>query len=183
MAKYKVGDKVWLACFGATKVQESCPACFGKKEVTLILGNKDRVILPCEYCRAGFGDSRGFIVEHKYGTEVKATIIAEIVTTHTIDGEESEYRCGNVRLGEEGIFDTQEAALARSAEIVKEREGEEVISATSLKDNKYKSFAWNAGYHLRQAERSRRDVERHERYAKLCKARARSKVKGEQNGR
>ncbi len=47
MPKFKVGDTVWVAKCRYEPVQKLCPTCFGKKEVTLILGNGDSVILPC----------------------------------------------------------------------------------------------------------------------------------------
>lgn len=174
MKQYKIGDTVWTAHYGTESVEKPCPICFGKKEVTLILGNGDRVVLPCEYCRLGFDAPRGVVTEYEFVADPRAVVIEEIVTTHNTGGERREYRynvtsCSCSHLDEDGIFDTREDALVKCAEAIKEREKEEITRLENIKANKRKSFAWNAGYHLRNAAKCRREAEHHESCAKLCK--------------
>ena len=69
------------------------------------------------------------------------------------------------------LFDSEEAAWGRCDEKIKQHELEETTTADHLKAFRLNSYAWNAGYHLKQAEKRRRDVLYHEQKAILCKAR------------
>jgi hypothetical protein len=179
MRHYKVGDKVWIAYCGTQKVEKPCPICFGKKEVILILGNEDRVVLPCEYCELGFSNPRGVVTECEYIAEPKMVIIEEVVTTQAVDGERNEYRynitsCSCLHLDEDEVFDTRENALIKCAEVIKEREEEQITRTERIKANQRKSFAWNAGYHLGEAKKNKEEAERHEKLAKLCNEHSKS---------
>jgi len=56
---YNVGDKVWHAAFKSIQVEKPCIVCYGEKQVTVILGNGDRVVTPCDYCGKGFDGATG----------------------------------------------------------------------------------------------------------------------------
>ena len=177
MKQYKVGDVVWWAMIERYKqVTKPCPICFGNKEVTLILGNKEQVILPCNYCRSGYDDPSGTIIEHEWhGVPKQITIDGMEVQINSL-GEKREYHSGSPTshyiLTDDDIFDTEEEALKKCEAIKQKVENEERTRAEYIKKDKVKSFSWNAGYHLREATRLEKDAARHREQAKLCKERA-----------
>ena len=173
MRKRKVGDTVWVASCGSKKVQKPCPICFEKKEVTLILGNGDSVILPCEYCGHGFDKPTGTIDEYEYIAEPKQMTVTTVSIKATSEGERIEYQCGHRTLDAIDVFDSEGEARVTADETARQKKQDDETVAERIKEYKRKSFAWNAGYHLREAERDRRSAEWHEENARLCKLRSR----------
>jgi len=172
MKQYKVGDKAWYARYDMVKVTKPCPVCYGEKQVTLILGNKDKVVLPCDYCGHGFDEPSGVITEYEYTAEPEHLIITGIESKQDLVSKEIRYYSGGRYFLAEDLFDTKEEANKRCAEKIRQAEEEETQTAMKLKLNHYKSYAWNAGYHLREAKNHKQRAEYHERKAILCKAKA-----------
>ncbi len=170
---FNVGDRVWVARCGMRDVTKPCPICFGNRQVVLILGNDDRVTLPCDYCRKGFDDPRGHVVEHAYVAEAVPYTITSVRIEQTEAGEKRTYFSSPYVLYEEDTFATEAEAVARCEAHVAKRQNEQETKVEYLKAQVKKCFAWNAGYHLRQARKDRASAERHERQAALCKARVR----------
>lgn len=178
MKQYKVGDQVWWAHYGMSQVKVNCPICFGAKEVTLILGNGDIVVLLCEYCGKGWDGPRGYVTEWEYVAEAKLLTINEVRIQSRLSGEDVvDYSTMQHLLDAEDIFDTKEEALARALSKSAEETLSKETMAEHLKKNIRKSFAWNAGYHLRAARDARKSAEYHERMASICKSRSKSEPK------
>ena len=176
MKKYKVGDRVWLASYSSPRlVSETCPICYGKRQVILILGNDDTVTLPCEYCGKGFDGPRGYVNRYKYVAEVNHITIDSVEIIETRDGETREYRADNRCADIEDIFDTEEEAISRCEIKKQEAEHERMTRTEFIKVNVKQSFSWNAGYHLREAKRKESELEYHKNAAVFCKAKARGK--------
>jgi hypothetical protein len=180
---YNVGDIVWYAECGSREVSIQCPVCFGKRQVVVILGNDDQVTTPCSYCSHGYEPPNGRDTEYKFISEPKQYWITSIESKITADGELREYHSGTLtcyrRLENDKIFDTEEEALKKCEEVKAELEYEQTTKAEYLKEKAHKSFSWNAGYHLREAKRYKRQIEYHEKMAVLCKARAKEEKVGE----
>lgn len=176
--EYGVGDAVWVASYGTKCVRKPCIVCHGSKQVTLILGNDDRVLLPCDYCGHGFKEPSGFIEVYECVAEPEAFLITRVLTEDTSEGQVRRYYSGSRYVEEAEIYDSREEAAARAAE----RAYEETLAAEEqahrIKKRVHKSFAWNAGYHLKAAVEARRQVAHHEKMAVLCKARARGSETG-----
>ena len=173
MTKFKIGDMVWHARFlrGAA-VQVPCPVCYEKLKVTLILGNGDSVELPCDYCGKGnLGVPTGYDTEYQTVNEPEQIIIEGMDVEITRSGEKVQYRAGHYIYYEEDLFTTQEEAVLRSDELRKEYEESEKKRNDYIKEDVKKSFAWNAGYHLRKAKSAETEAEYHRGKAKLCKDR------------
>jgi len=170
---YSVGDKVWWARCGTDRIKKPCPICFGKRKVTLILGDESEVVLPCNYCAPGFESPTGTISEYEYIAAPEQVTIDRVSSETTPGGTKYEYRHEHWLLSPDIIFDTEEAALTKCEEIAEKLHKEETTRTEYLKKDKQKSFSWNAGYHLREAKRCRKEAERHEEKAVVCKERAR----------
>lgn len=171
MKEYNVGDSIWWARCETRQIKKPCPVCFGKKEATLILGNGDEVILPCEYCGYGINAPTGIITGYEYVAEPEHSVITKVKIEVTDDGEERKYYIGHCDSDGSDIFDSEAEALAKCTEMAQKREHEQMTLAEHIKENKQKSFLWNAGYHLEAARKSREEAARHERNAVLCTGR------------
>lgn len=169
MKPYNVGDVVWWAHCGTEHVSHPCPVCFGKRQVTLVLGNDDQVILPCSYCSHGYEDPTGIETEYEYVVKPERKTITSIEIQVSSTDEKREYRSDSY-LNIEDIFDTEGEALTRCLEVKQKLEEDQRTLAKYLKEKAEKSFAWNAGYHMRATKKLRQQIEYHEKMAVLCKA-------------
>jgi len=172
MKEYKIGDQVWVARAGNEKITKTCPICFGKLKVKLTLGDDSEYELPCDYCGKGFDGPTGVVHEYEYRAEPKLYTITKVSVETTEKGIEREYQSDCWVLHEDMVFSTREEALSMCEEIKRGRELEQITRAEYIKKDKNKSYAWNAGYHMREAKRKRKDAEYHEKMAVICKEKA-----------
>ena len=172
MKQYNVGDSVWFAYYDMTTVEKTCPVCFGTKEVTLILGDNEGVVLPCDYCGRGLDNPRGFITEYEYVARAKTVIITKIQTETDTVGETRKYYLDGHFADINDLFESEEEALARCNHKIEHQQLEESTRAERLKADHLKSYGWNAGYHLHQAQEHLRKADYHKQKARLCKERA-----------
>lgn len=171
MKTYNVGDKVWWAKCGSQGVKVPCTVCYGKKEVIVILGNGDEVIVPCDFCGHGLEPPKGYLTEYQYIAEPELVTIQRISSDQTSCGEKREYHWGHYYLDANDIFDTIEEATERCAQIIADRE-QAKIDHPKYKDAK--SYSWNAGYWLREIKSAERTIEYASKMARLCKSRSRT---------
>lgn len=169
MKKYNIGDKVWQAVAERREVPEACPVCYGKMRVTLILGNGDQVSLSCDYCGRGYNNPTGQVSEIQFFAGAELRIIDKVSSEHNSDGEEIRYQSGYNILYPENIFDTEQEALDRCVEIAEQLTKDEKSKSEYLKADIKKSFAWNAGHHLREAKQHENLAAIHKEKAILCK--------------
>lgn len=173
MSEWKIGDTAWVAGVGTKQLTRPCRVCAGKRVVTLILGTGESVELPCGYCGHGCDSPTGQETFYEFCADARHDVITGINTRQTRDGTVREYVCtAGVLREDESLLMTREAAEAACAAKVAAREEEQNTRAENIKKNVSKSFAWNAGYHLREAGRCEKQAEYHRGKAVLCKARA-----------
>jgi hypothetical protein len=180
MPKYKVGDTVWVPQAGNTQVEIPCPVCFGKKVITLILGNDDHVILDCDYCNKGSECPRGFVTEYQFvATAYPVTIDAVCVETRQ-DKEIVEYKVIHSEFSsssykESNLFTTKEEAEVAAKVMADKQIADESERESNRKKNVTKSFTWNAGYWTREAKKHREEAERCDKRAQVQSERARKR--------
>jgi hypothetical protein len=166
---YKVGDKVWYATFGSREIQVPCPVCYGNKTVTVILGNGDEVAVECDYCQKGFSGARGFVTEYEHSPAAEYLTIQGCRIEQDMDGDKVQYTSNHYSLYPEKMFDTEEEALEHA---VKMAEEDAQRKSEKPKYKNEKSYAWNAGYHMKQAQSKRKEADYHEVKAKICKTKS-----------
>ena len=81
--RFGIGDFVWFACYAVATIEEPCPVCFGKKAVTLILGNGEGWIIPCDYCAKGYMEPRGTVSVSEIGPQVRGYTIDRVSVSAT----------------------------------------------------------------------------------------------------
>ena len=171
-----INDVVWWATYENKEVSKQCIVCYGKKEVTLVLGNGDNVTLPCSYCGTGYEEPRGYTREYEFVSNVQQIAIDKVSIEKTLVGDIVEYSYGCYCLRPDMIFDTKEEAEEKIKTLIAARIGDENTKSEHIKKDKYKSFTWNAGYHMREAKKAKEQVEYHEKKAILCKERSKKEV-------
>jgi hypothetical protein len=168
----KVGDTIYVARAGSTQVDRPCRICNGDRRVTLILGTGENVLLDCEYCGIGLQAPTGRESFYEFRAAPTPHTVNGIERVATEQGETVKYRSGSNGCYSTFVatdcFPSAEAAAERCAELVAENEvAQERRMHAKEKDNK--SYAWHAGYHMREAKRAREQAEHHERKAVLMK--------------
>jgi len=169
---FGIGDAAWVGTFhNHHPIREDCPVCFGKKEVTVILGNGDHVLTPCEYCRVGYGDPRGWVTD-RYESECSAEVV--VITGVELSAEQPpRYRsdCHSY----DAVFATREEALAYAERKRDEDVEQKAERKLRFKEREHKSYSWHVGYHMREAIQLRKRAEYHEQRAVVCRGLARPK--------
>ena len=178
MPKYKVGDTVWYAKCRWESVSKTCPTCYGKTRVTLILGNGDSVILPCHGCAPGFQYSTGKIQEYEYVVEAMPVTITGMRVEIKGEAEKVDYTSSFYSYPEEDLFPTEQEAAEKAKEKKAQLDEDQSKRAESIKKNVRKSFSWNAHYHLSEAKKNRKQAEYHDKMAVICKARTKEGTNG-----
>lgn len=172
---FKIGDKVWYARAGRYETQILCPDCEGSRRVRVIFANNEETSIDCGGCSRGYEGSSGTITEYKFKADVHQTTIDGVdqyrnKTTYKVNG--NEYMNCYYSFDEKDIFGTEEEAVKRCQELIKE---EVDIERDRLlrKEKDSKTWAWNASYHRKNIKNAERDLAYHR--AKLAIADARKK--------
>ena len=165
-----IGDMIYVARAGSTQVDRPCRICNGDRRVTLILGTGEQVSLDCEYCGIGLSAPTGHESFYEFRAAPTAYPVTSIEIVRSTTGDAIRYRSECYSFDAADCFLSAEAAAVRCAELVTEEESrQDQRMRAKEKDNK--SYAWHAGYHLREAKRHRTDADYHERKVVLMKAR------------
>jgi hypothetical protein len=170
MQEFGVGDWVWCARLKREQVDVPCPVCFTKKEVTVRLGNGDEVVVDCDYC------SRGYVSEYVEDGAPERYLITAKTVTEMSEGKRTGYHSHHYYFEDTGdlLFATESEAMARGLELAREKKVKEETKSEYLKKNNLKSYAWNAGYHIRNARDHEKQAAYHHEKARLCKIKAKS---------
>lgn len=159
LRELNLGDKVYLASFQYTRVKKTCPICLGKLSVIVILGNGDQVESECVYCESGF-EVRGYIQEYEYVPDVRQIEITGKDVHEDSEGKRIEYRHNtySLYLGE-SIFLTEEEAVARVEELIRNKEEEDLKRRELAKDGRLKSLSQNIGYYQKKKREALKEIE------------------------
>jgi hypothetical protein len=153
---FKIGDYIWYAQTRKTAEHIPCPVCYGKKEVTVVLGNGEEILTPCRWCQSGFEESRGW-VEGNYKWEANADLAKVTSMRQEVDefGElKVTYYCSGNGHYHDYCAATKEEALAKSLAQAQEWQAREDAEKIEFrKKYGYRDYSYNAGYHRREAER------------------------------
>lgn len=177
MKEYNKGDKVWVAKFCNEQVKELCPCCYGKCRVTLILGNDEQVVLPCDYCSRGYEAPVGYSMEYQRISAVEEQTIYTKNATETDGVRECNYRTLSDDFWyAEDVFDNKEDAEKRLALKIKEYDESQASSKSHKKQYANKKYSWNAGYHRKCAEKAEKDMLYHREKCKSVMVKVKEKV-------
>lgn len=171
----QVGDRVWVAEISSLDRWEPCPDCFGKKFLTVILGDDSRVTIDCAGCSSGYQPPRGLVKVYERKPEPRSRIISGMdirgkdVTYHV--GSSSSYRT----YSEDVVFSTEGEALVRAQALAKEQE-EDDLKRILQKEKDTRTWSWNATYHRRCLRDAKKQLAYHEEKLAAAKTHEKKKV-------
>jgi len=169
-----IGDKVWMARWGQREERIVCPVCYGRLAVVLTLGNGDNVALACDFCGHGLEPPCGTIPDWHDNPEAE---LIEITSRNMRDDNGTEKWSYHFKVhfcvDSEDLFDSEADAMAYAVEKTAEQTESNWRRMETRKNGGYRSYAWNAGYHMREAADHRKQAEYHDARAVVCKDRSR----------
>lgn len=156
---FRIGDVLWQASNGSNNVKVPCPVCNGDLAVTVILGDGERVGVPCEACGKGFNGPRGYIEEWQHDPAVSKFVIASIQSFH------ADRWCVNSETGGWGyfneLFPSEDEAMARAVKNCAEQHERNMQSRQRHRKN-VKEAAWSIQYHRKQIADLERQIAWHQ---------------------
>lgn len=171
---FKIGDTVWVAFSQNTTKHVQCPHCFGRKFLTVILGDDSQVTIDCLGCSAGYEPPRGYLEIYEWKENVVQKKISGIETSTArptrYHFNESAYEY------DENVFATESEAMARAGILSKKRNEEEMDRLNHKKHNENRTWSWNATYHRSELKRAKHDVEYHTAKLEVAKLHAKNKT-------
>jgi hypothetical protein len=163
VSELKVGDEVWCAESQPREVRITCPVCFGKRAVRVILGDGTVVETLCDYCGRGCEGPHGWTMEYDRNPRAVLRRVTEVRARDTSSGREVQYLVdGGWCPSAEDVFADEASALARARVKAAEMEAADEEGRRRNKDGTVKHLSWTVGYHRREAKEHRRQIEYHE---------------------
>lgn len=156
-----LGQLYWRPKAQTERVNVPCPACAGTRKVGIILGDGERLDLPCEGCSPGYHAPLGTIEEWVLHPSALPARPVEVVSFR--DGEWS------VRLETGETIDPRYLYLLESDALAFAQAQADALRDRNFDERKRKrgpagvsKHAWNVRYHREQIKKLREKIAYHE---------------------
>jgi len=149
-----IGDKVWVASRKSTQESIECPECFGKKYLTVILGDDSKVTIDCAGCSVGYDPSKGYILYHKLVHDV---FFVAIVRVEITPGR-VKYYFDDYIAGDDIVFDTKEEARVK-AKLLAEEWNKAELEKVHRKEKNNRTWSWHVHYYRKKIRDAEKDIE------------------------
>jgi hypothetical protein len=170
MSEYNLGDTVYVASFNAHREKTvPCRMCVGTGKVLVVNVNGDQFVLECDFCGKGRDVPSGREVIYEAEARVSECVVTEKTVKVTAAGQTIGY---NWPIGEKNTYATEAEAQARAEELAAEAKREEEERCGRVAEHTNKSYAWAAGYHLREIDRLTSSLAYHKRMVKIAAEKA-----------
>ena len=173
----KLGDRVYRATLQHSQAVVTCPDCFGRRALRVILGDDSEVSIECSTCALRYEPPRGYVHEDRVQAVVESVQISK-VEMETSNGESVTFYggAGFYRTLETDLFTNIETAAVRAETLQLEHEQEQ-RARMERKEKSTRDWAWHVTYHRRCVKQAERDLSYHT--AKLSVALQKRKDKSE----
>ena len=176
---FKINDEVFWARYERKQRYIKCPECFGKRFLTVIMGDESRVTIDCVGCtQQPYEGPSGSIVTYDF----EALVIKTKIEGMEIRPDKTEYRsyCDSghssyYTLKDEDIFYTEVEAIAR-AKVLKDEADKEEAKRLLQKHDRNRTWAWNAHYHRDCIRQANKDLIYHTAKLEVAKSLGKEKV-------
>lgn len=161
MKTYNIGDKVWYARRQSKEEKVTCPECFGKRYLTVILGDDSKVIIHCAGCSStGYEEPRGYVTYYKQDIGVELVTICKVEIYH--DHVEYGFDCvpgiSHHIAKDTDLFRTKEEAEVRAKELAEEWNKEQ-LAKIHRKEKNHRTWSWHVYYHRQEIRRAKETIE------------------------
>lgn len=159
MEVYNIGDKVWHATCKTTLTKVTCPECFGKRYLTVILGDDSKVTIDCAGCASGYDPPKGYVTHYEHGADVSLVTIGrvEINPDHVEYGFNRVGGCMNIAKDTE-LFSTKEEAEIRAKQLSEEWDKDQ-LTKIHQKEKHDHTWSWHVHYHRKQIKDAEKTIE------------------------
>jgi len=174
MKIYNIGDKVWYSGRKSTTESVVCPECFGKKYLTVTLGDDSQVTIDCAGCASGYDPPRGYKTYYKQDIEVSQVTICQIeIEPTSVEYGFNSFDRRHYRVKETDLFTTKEKAEIRAKELA-EQWNQEHLAKIHRKEQNNRTWSWHVHYYRKMIRDAEHNIERAKK--KLDAARQHAKV-------
>lgn len=158
---YKLGEVLYRATIQRSETEVSCPDCFGRRHLVVILGDDSRVTIACSTCSRGYEPPRGFVKVEVIGAVVESVIVSKI-EQESNNGASVVFYSGNgfYRVSADDLFTNVETAQVRADTLALEYQQDQRERA-KRKEKDGKTWAWHVTYHRRGIKDAQRQLEHH----------------------
>jgi len=169
--KYSIGEEVWFAVIVQVQKFVTCPDCFGKRNLRVILGDDSEVTIACTTCSKGYEPSTGTVGTWEY---IPKVLLETVRGVEIRRDSEIEYSLSNrCCVKENDLFSFKQEAETRAVELTEQQEKlERERVGRKCKDSR--TWAWHVKYHRGMIKEAERNVVRHTAMLNAAK----EKVKG-----
>jgi hypothetical protein len=165
VARFNLGDEVWVVHMVTKMIKETCPDCFGDKLLTVVLGNGEVVAIDCSRCGQGYNPPTGVVEIRTFGPDVKQGVIAGVEISeqkekYQLSASDSISDFSYYSYDVDNIFLDRERAEERAkerAEELSQQQREKILR----KERDGRTWAWNVSYHRHEIRRAEKSIEYH----------------------
>lgn len=144
-----------------------CPMCFGKRFVTIILGDDSRTEIECGMCTHGLDRPSGFSKTWDAEASIYSGVITGISTREGI-----KYEVGHRTIYAHECFNSEKDAEPARDVALKEAQDRRAKWQEDNFVNCKKKQIWSAGYHRERIKDAERNIEWHRMRLNMIKDRA-----------
>ncbi len=159
---FAIGEQLWRAAADPAQQWETCPCCFGKLKIMMVLGNGEELTINCEMCAQGWREPSGKVRTHQVRYSPRSFTPQRV----SMSGNDIHYSeaspdatCYNYADASKLTRDRSECQAQcdlLNAEHAAEEEGRLVHQLIQKK----KSMAWSVGYWRNQLKKCEQEAER-----------------------
>jgi len=172
---YNIGDRVWYAGREGIEERVICPECFGKKYLTVILGDDSKVTIDCAGCGGGYQPPKGYVTYYEQSVKVEEVIIYKVeIESNSVRYGFNKFDGRHYIVDDTEIRSTKKMAEIRAKELAEEWNEKELARIHQKKKNNH-TWSWHVHYYRRQIREAERTIE----YAKARLDAAKAHVKSE----
>ena len=173
--KFKIGDEVFFASFDMREAWITCPDCLGKRALTVIMGDDLQVSIDCAGCGRGYEPPTGLITIYRH--EPRVTIKKITGVEVCCDGKTNYKIECNYTIEEDRLFAKREDAEKKAEELALKFAEDEKFRMANLKEDRKRTWSWNATYHRGRIRDAERDLVYHRAKLEVAKFKAKEDKK------
>ena len=155
---FEIGETYWAPIGSPEKMTIPCPVCFGQLAVTVVLGDGERVGVPCEACGKGFDGPQGTIEVWEHTPSARRFVIDRVKSMWddrwTVESEDGQTRDFSE------LHETEAEAFAVAVEHVR-MQHERNMRTYQRRRRDVANATWSIRYHREQIKDLERQIAWH----------------------
>jgi len=179
---FAIGDTVFMGRYDRVETHIPCPDCFGKKTLTVILGDDSQVVIRCAGCKGSICDEPvGIVKQYEFQSTASQHVVTGIdidakgVREYRLDEPSDKPSCYSYRTARPNeIFATKAEAIAFADMRRLDHEADENKRLLG-KTNSHRDWAWHVRYHRECARKAEKDLAYHTKMVSISTEKHRGK--------